>query len=149
MSASPFLKYRDMVLGYYGTAGWLRRVIMAMWNGNDYKTGLSQITGLDAQHYQAFSEMVAHFRQYGESDSAFMALANDILARMAEEQAAADREVALDAWLDDVRDHSQPTRRATENAIDDHHGWLTRQFDDGVSAEQATRLLERKIQETT
>ena len=56
---------------------------------------------------------------------------------------------ALDAWLDDVRDHSQLTRRATENAIDDHHGWLTRQFDDGVSAEQATRLLERKIQETT
>lgn len=149
MSASPFLKYRDMVLGYYSTAGWLRRVIMAMWNGNDYKTGLSQITGLDAQHYQAFSEMVAHFRQYGESDSAFMALANDIRARMAEEQAAADREVALEAWLDGVKHHTRLTRSATANAIDDHYGWLERQFDDGVSSEQAMRLLERKLQEAT
>lgn len=149
MSASPFLKYRDMVLGYYSTAGWLRRVIMAMWNGNDYKTGLSQITGLDARHYQAFSEMVAHFRQYGESDSAFMALANDIRTRMAEEQAAADREVALDAWLDGVKHHTRLTRSATANAIDEHYGWLERQFDDGVSSEQAMRLLERKIQETT
>lgn len=70
MSTSPFLKYRDMVLGYYSTASWLRRVIMAMWNGTDYKTGLSQ-------------------------------------------------------------------------------SWLERQFDDGVSSEQAMRLLERKIQETT
>lgn len=149
MSTSPFLKYRDMVLGYYGTAGWLRRVIMSMWNGTDYQTGLSQITGLDAEHYQAFSEMVAHFRQYGESDSAFMALANDILARMAEEQAAADREVALDAWLDSVKHHTRLTRSATANAMVDHYGWLERQFVDGVSSEQAMRLLERKIQETT
>lgn len=149
MSASPFLKYRDMVLGYYSTAGWLRRVIMSMWNGNDYKTGLSQITGLDAEHYQAFSEMVAHFRQHGESDSAFMALANDIRARMAEEQAAADRAGALDDWLDDVKHHTRLTRSATTNAMDDHYGWLERQFDDGVSPEQAMRLLERKIQEAT
>jgi hypothetical protein len=133
MSASPFPKYRDMVLGYYSTAGWLRRVRMAMWNGNDYKTGLSQITGLDAQHYQAFSEMVAHFRQYGESDSAFMALANDIRTRMAEEKAAADREVALDAWLDDVKHQTRLTRSAIANAIDDHYGWLERQFN-GVFA---------------
>lgn len=149
MSTSPFLKYRDMVLGYYSTASWLRRVIMAMWNGTDYKTGLSQITGLDAEHYQAFSEMVAHFRQHGESDSAFMALAKDILARMDEEQAAADRAAALDTWLDDVKDHTRLTRSATANAIDDHYSWLERQFDDGVSSEQAMRLLERKIQETT
>ena len=149
MSASPFLKCRDMILGYYSTAGWLRRVIMAMWSGNDYKTGLSQITGLDAQHYQAFSEMVAHFRRYGESDSAFMALANDIRTWMAEEQAAADREAALDAWLDGVKRHTRLPRSATANAIDDHYGWLERRFDDGVSPEQAMRLLERKIQEAT
>lgn len=75
---SPFLTHRDKILGKYGAATFLRSVVMAMWNGGGYPTGLSSIRNLDRQHFEAFLQMVNAYHRDGESDAHFMALANEI-----------------------------------------------------------------------
>lgn len=55
---SPFVTHRNKVLGYYGTAFYLRRLVLAMWNGTGYPTGLSFLTGLDSDHAEAAFEMM-------------------------------------------------------------------------------------------
>lgn len=78
MSTSPFLKYRHMLMGHYGTAKWLRLFVMSLHNGDSYKVGLSQIGSIDDAHFNAAMEMIRHYREHGESDKEFMSLANGI-----------------------------------------------------------------------
>ena len=66
MNTSPFLQYRDMVMGHYSTAKWLRGVVMSLYNGRAYPVGLSQLTNTDTEHFTAFTEMVVHYRRAGE-----------------------------------------------------------------------------------
>lgn len=92
---SPFQRHRGLVLGHYSTAAWLRSVVMAMWNGHDYKVGLGNLVSLDQRHFDACIEMFAHYRKHGENDPAFLGLADDVRQRM-EQEAAAERDQALE-----------------------------------------------------
>ena len=65
------------VLGSCGTAEWLRRVVLAMWNGSAYKVGLSKLESLDGEHFRALSEMLESYHKNGEDDPAFMAIAEE------------------------------------------------------------------------
>lgn len=73
--SSPFVVHRQKVLGNYRTAVFLRRLVLAMWNGNGYPIGLSELTGLDADHREAAIDMMLSYAVNGENDEAFMALA--------------------------------------------------------------------------
>ncbi len=144
---SPFARHRDKVLGYYGTASFLRAVVLALWNGTDYKVGLSHITNLDQEHYTALMEMIAQYRHVGERDPDFMALADDVRARVGEEKRAAERAEAFEGWCDDIkyiiRDKNATVR--ARDLIDDHYGWLDSQFG-SITAEYAADELIRRHQ---
>lgn len=148
---SPFLMHRSMVLGHYSTASWLRTLVMAMWNGTDHKAGLSQLATVDDRHFAACSEMIAHYRKHGESDPAFMALAQDIVQRMKEESDAVARSDAFDAWRKDVRHALIDTHKVRPSrasyALEDHYDWLEQQFDARVKAEDAASVLLRDHRE--
>lgn len=95
---SPFRMHRDKVLGYYGTAAWLRQVVMALWSGSATPVGLSNLQGVDDDHFKAFIDMVTHYRRVGESDLAFRQLVEEVQARHAAERQAVERAMAYEAW---------------------------------------------------
>ncbi|KFC61891.1 hypothetical protein [Massilia sp. LC238] len=78
---SPFIKHRSKVLGGYGAAQFLESAVLAMYNGQDYKTGLSRLTNLDQDHLAAFLEMAESYARNGENDPAFMELAQECVSR--------------------------------------------------------------------
>lgn len=82
ITSSPFVAHRDKILGHYGTAAFLRKLVLAMWNGNAHPTGLHQIACLDQDHRQAALDMIEHFSRHGEADKSFMALADECRARI-------------------------------------------------------------------
>ena len=83
-SISPFELYREMILGHYSTAAWLQAVVLALWNGHQFKIGLSQLAGLDDSHYAALTHMLDYYRWHGENDPTFMSLADEIRNRRTE-----------------------------------------------------------------
>lgn len=136
MKESPFITHRDKVLGHYGTAAWLRAVVLAMWNGNGFPVGLSKIVSLDSDHYAAFSEMIASYHANGENDAAFMALADEVRARKDQEIAAEKRQAELDDWCDDVKyELRQIGRKSSE--LDDRYEWFAKLFDEGKTPIEA------------
>ncbi len=76
-SKSPFVVHRAKIIGDYGTAEWLRSVVLAMWNGSAHKVGLSKLVSLDDEHFRAFMEMLESYRRHGENDPAFLAIADE------------------------------------------------------------------------
>ena len=137
---SPFIKHRDKVLGHYGTAAWLRSVVMAMWNGSDHKVSLSNLTGLDHNHYTAFLEMVTGYREKGEGDPAFMALADEVRARQAEEHAAEAKQAQLDSWCGDVK-YELRAIGCRSSEVDDYYDWFEHQFDAGIDPRDAAKAF--------
>lgn len=135
---SPFTTHRDKVLGQYGTASWLRSVVLAMWNGTGYQVGLSRLTSLDADHYAAFSEMIKSYHENGENDPAFMALANEVRAMLEREVAAEERREALEDWLNDVKHELREIGQKSHEA-EDRYEWFAQRFDDGKSPSDAAR----------
>lgn len=137
---SPFQQYRHLVLGHYSTAAWLRMLVMAMWNGNAYKTGLDNLVAVDEQHFDAAMQMMAqfrnHFRKYGEHDPAFLSLVEEIRERMEEEQAAVEREKRFEEWYRRAR-IALRDRGLRSDLIDDQYNWFERQFDAGRTPEEA------------
>lgn len=133
---SPFRTHRDKVLGYYGTAGWLRRVVLALWSGSAQPVGLSNLCGVDEDHFNAFIEMVTHYRRVGENDPALQQLVQDIEARVQEEAAAAEREKHFEAWRNDA---ASELRRLGKPAdlVDDRYNWFAARFDAGDTPEVA------------
>lgn len=133
---SPFITHRSKVLGHYSTAAWLRRVVMAMWNGADNKVGLSRLAMLDEEHYTAFVEMAGHYRLHGESDPAFLALVGDVRKRLEDEAEAAMRSERLDDWC---RDAKRALRSAglDAGAVDDRYGWFEGKFDACMTPSEA------------
>lgn len=144
MGISPFLQHREKVMGHYGTAAWMRQVVMALWNGNANKVGLSQIRSLDAEHWEAVIAMLDHYHRHGEDES-FMALTEEVRTRMAEERKAEERKLALESWMRDVRSHMIRTHSMfsydAEIAIDNHYHWLDGEFDKGSDATAAAKGL--------
>lgn len=151
MNTSPFLQYRDMVMGHYSTAKWLRSFVMSLWNGGGYKIGLSQLGSIDEAHFNAAMAMLRQYREQGENDREFMTLAEDIRVRMGEEQAAEERERTFSDWQRDLRYHlnRQGRMRPGEiaQAVEDHYGWLESEFDAGHSAEATGDALEARARE--
>lgn len=136
---SPFQQYRHLVLGHYSTAAWLRMLVMAMWNGNAYKAGLSQLANVDEKHFDAAVRMMAHFRKHGENDPAFMSLADAIRERMDEERTAAEREERLEEWCRRAR-IALRDRGLRPDLVEDQYSWFERQFDSGKTPQEAAAL---------
>ncbi|AMR77984.1 DUF7673 family protein [Cupriavidus nantongensis] len=139
---SPFVAHRDKVLGHYSTAAWLRRLVLAMWNGNAYPVGLSQLTNLDDSHAKAVLEMLSSYRQNGENDATFMALAEECRARLEEEAAAAQRADEFEAWLRQVRSELR-TVGLSRDLADDRYDWFEGKFNAGLTPGDAAREAAR------
>lgn len=133
---SPFFTHRNKVLGHYSTAAWLRRVVMAMWNGADNKVGLSSMAMLDDEHYMVFAEMVEHYRSHGESDPAFLALVGDVRKRLEYEAEAAMRSERLDDWCHDAK-NALRAAGLDADTVDDNYDWFTGKFDAGMTPSEA------------
>lgn len=140
---SAFIKHRDKVLGHYSTAAWLRSAVMAMWNGSSYQVGLSSLATLDDAHYTAFREMVENYRAKGENDPSFMALAEEVRVRQAEEQAAVARQAELDDWCGQVR-YELRIAGLKGSLIDDHFAWFEDQFTAGQTPSDAAKAFAAK-----
>lgn len=147
MNQSPFLEYRDMVMGHYGTASWLRSLVMAMWNGSGYPVGLSQLGSVDEDHFNAAMAMLRQYRAHGENDCAFMALAEDIRVRMENEHAADEREQLFSDWRQELRYQlleCQMRPGDISNVMDEFCDLLETEFDAGHCVEDvAATLLHR------
>ena len=142
---SPFVTHRDKVLGYYSTASWLRKLVLAMWNGTDYKVGLSSLASMDDEHYAAALAMIQSYRQHGERDPTFMVLAEACQQRAEAEEAASRRNARFESWCQEVQ---FDLRRASQRAsyIEDHYAWFEQQFDAGAEpAVAAARALESNL----
>lgn len=139
---SPFAAHRDMVMGYYGTASWLRLLVLSMWNGSGYQVGLSPLRSLDGEHFGAALSMIQSYREHGERDPAFMALADECRARIDEECAAAERVERLDDWNSNAQ---SAVRRAGGRSgyVEDHYSWFEKQFDAGLEPDAAAALALR------
>lgn len=75
--ASPFLRYRREFFGYYETAGRLRALVMNLYCGRP--ANLSALfQGADEHHTRIALECIASYTQYGENDTFFMTLADEI-----------------------------------------------------------------------
>jgi len=139
MQESPFLLHRDKVMGHYSTAGWLRCVVLAMWSGSTDKVNLSQLGGIDDNHYRAFTEMTAHYRLHGENDPAFHSLVEDIHTRQREEKEAKDRDERLQKWFSETRERLGE-RGLRSGELDDRYGWFESLFDQGKTPENAASM---------
>lgn len=133
---SPFQKYQHLVLGHYSTAAWLRMLVLAMWSGGAYKVGLSQLAEVDEAHFDVAMLMMSHYRKYGERDVAFMSLAEKIRERLAEEQAALERNDLFEEWCRHAR-VALRDRGMRAGLVDDQYDWFERQFDAGKTPEEA------------
>lgn len=141
---SPFEKHRDKVLGHYGTASWLRSLVLSMWNSS-FSVSLNRLPSLDNEHATAVFEMIESHRRHGEGDPAFMRLAEECLQRKEEETAAAARGERLDLWLREVR-HSLRDQGSRAGMTDDCYYWFSGRFDEGMEPEQAAlAAIEAKI----
>lgn len=138
---SPFNTHRAKVLGFYSTASWLRRAVMAMWSGTAYPVGLSQLTNLDAEHFAALVEMMSHYRKVGEGDPALHELVKEIQARNAAERDASARAERFEAWSREV---VRELRRLgkPEGLVDDRYNWFEARFDAGDTPEAAAAASE-------
>lgn len=82
---SPFLRYRQEIMGQYETAKKLRDLVMNLFNG---KQGLrlSLLFGFaDDHHTRIALECIVSYTQNGENDRHFMALAAEIVGSEAAE----------------------------------------------------------------
>lgn len=135
-NVSPFVTHRDKVLGWYGTAGYLRQVVLGLWSGGAYPVNLSRLGGLDDAHFAAVIAMLEHYRVHGESDAAFVALAEACLERGEQERAAAERSNALDTWCSQAQ-REVVAKGGRRGLVDDHANWFEARFEEGMASEAA------------
>jgi hypothetical protein len=133
---SPFVTHRDKVLGHYSTAKWLRKLVLAMWNGHDYPVGLSPLAGLDENHAKAAADMMLSYSRRGEGDLAFMALAEECLARQDAELAAAGRAKELERWMAET-ERCARSLGLPRGITDDRYNWFEERFGAGMGPDAA------------
>ncbi|MBZ5763814.1 hypothetical protein LAV84_29955 [Rhizobium sp. VS19-DR104.2] len=136
---SVFTTHRDKVLGYYGTASWLRQLVLAMWNGTDHQVGMSTLATLDNDHAAAALAMIQSYRQLGERDPAFMSLALECQQRLEAEHAEARRVARFESWCKEVQ-FDLKVAGMRSHFVDDHYTWFERQFNAGMEPGAAARL---------
>lgn len=135
---SVFKKYRPMVLGYYGTAAWLRQLILSMWNGAAYQVELSRIACIDSDHAQAVFDMLLSYREHGRNDREFMILAQECQDRLNEEMASDKRQEDLRRWVVNA-ENAVRSLGVRSDFIEDHYGWFESRFNAGIGAGEAVR----------
>lgn len=79
---SPFIRYREQIMGGYSTAYRLASLVLHLYNGNEWTLDITTLLrNADDNHVRIALELMAWYAQYGENDQAFMALAREILRR--------------------------------------------------------------------
>lgn len=84
---TPFLRYRQEILGNYETAKRLRALVMNLWGGRPANIGLL-FQGADERHTRIALECIVSYATHGENDSQFMGLASEIFDMECDEVAA-------------------------------------------------------------
>lgn len=74
---TPFLRYRQEILGHYETAERLRSLVLNLWAGQPVNLSLL-FMGADERHTRIALECIVSYTQHGENDSHFMGLASEI-----------------------------------------------------------------------
>lgn len=138
---SPFETHQQKVLGFYGTASWLRSVVMALWRGSEQPVGLSQLVSLDAEHFKAFIDMVTHYRQFGENDPAFRKLAQAVEARLEEEASAREKAAQFEGWIANAAHELRKIGKPADLA-EDRYNWFEARFEAGDSPQDAAKKCE-------
>lgn len=79
---SPFIRYREQIMGGYSTAYRLANLVLHLFNGNKWTLDItSLLANADEQHTRIALELQAWYATHGENDVAFMAMAREILRR--------------------------------------------------------------------
>ena len=129
---SPFYTHREKIVGHYGTAAWLRQVVMSMWHGFEHPVGLGELKGLDEDHYSAFCEMISHYHQSGTNDLALRRLVLEIEDQIAADAQAAALEERFIVWCQAVRTHLREFG-SPGHLVDDRATWFQHHFKAGAS----------------
>lgn len=82
MPLSDLSNEYTLIMGDYEAAAILRRTVLSLYS-NHYPIALGRICRLDARHYQVFVNLIAEFREYGETEH-LRQLAEEILRRFPE-----------------------------------------------------------------
>lgn len=84
---SPFLRYRQEILGDYETASRLRCLVLNLWGGQQANLGRLFMEA-DERHTRIALECIVSYTTYGKKDSHFMDMASEILEMQQSEVAA-------------------------------------------------------------
>ena len=138
MRQSPFLTHKEILLGGYGAARWLRRLTLSLWNGHAWPADLSGLAGLDERHFQIALELLTWYRQYGEDDRDFMATVEEVKEIELEAKRQAERQAAYGEW---ERLVSRELRRngKSEDLAWDNYEWFFSRYEKGLTPAQVTQ----------
>jgi hypothetical protein len=90
--ASPFIAYRNEILGHYSTARRLQDLTLHLWNSGNPLRLSDLLMNADTRHRLIALEMIASYSSLGENDPDFMRLADEIRdMREAEKARAAEQ----------------------------------------------------------
>lgn len=87
-SVTPFLRYRQEILGHYETAGRLRALVLNLWGGQPVNLGLLFMNA-DERHTRIALECIVSYATHGENDSHFMGLAAEIIEALPQREEVA------------------------------------------------------------
>jgi len=142
---SPFITHKDKILGGYGTARWMRQLVLAMWNGDKYKAGMSKLSNLDDAHFNAAIELMTWYREHGENDPDFIAVAEQCVAMDTEELQRAERHRQFEEWEQNVKSDLYSIG-ADHHQVDDYYQWYLSRFEAGdTPLAAAQRAMEKGI----
>lgn len=79
--ASPFIRYRREILGEYETAGRLRALVLNLYGGAEANLSLL-FWHADERHTRIALECIVSYSQYGENDTFFMSLAQELIEKL-------------------------------------------------------------------
>lgn len=74
---SAFKKYESVIFQGYGTANYIRRVCMNLYNKNN-QCDLGFIQNTDEKHFKILIELLVSYRANGENDPDFMRICSRI-----------------------------------------------------------------------
>lgn len=75
---SPFVKHAGVILADYGAASKIRRFVLSLYNGHAYPVDLSDIAGMDKQHFGIVVELMSSYHILGENDKDMLKIAEQI-----------------------------------------------------------------------
>ncbi|MDU4254547.1 hypothetical protein [Pseudomonas sp.] len=124
-SASPFYKYRDILLnGSYSAAGALQDFALSCYNGNMAQFRGDALANFDKQHFAIFVELATYYHQYREDDQHLL----DVGAAIWDSRRERGRDILERlATHKSIKPHEYPD--GTEHDYYDQLRWLERQVE--------------------